>query len=124
MIRAVILLLLVVIGGFQWVYSNIALLALAAWHFVSTIMLDPGHMSPVVFGGVLIFAFVAVMLRHVTLWLLTYAAMISVPVSAFLGTMMLMTPSNLANRGGAGESQHMPVERVLPIPADAALRKQ
>ncbi len=120
MIRYVVFILLIVIGSIQWVSSNVGLLAWQAWRWLSTIIFDPGHASPVVVGGALIVLCAAMMFRHVTAWLVAYVALLSIPVAAFAAAMALMTPANLAIRSGAGNIVHTD-GRTLPTPAVAPL---
>lgn len=117
MMPAVIVVLLVAIGCYRWISAYAVVLALAAWRNLATLVLDPGQLSPVAVGGALVFLCAAVLFRHVTAWMLTCAALISVPAAAFVGAMAITRPSNFASRAGAGEPQSPPMEQRVLQPA-------
>lgn len=118
MIRTVIVVLLVAIGCHRWIAAYAVVLALAAWRDLVMLVLDPGRLSPVAVGGTLIFLCAAVLFRHVTAWVLTYAALISVPAAAFIGAVAITESSNLAGRAGAGGPQSPPAEKRALQPAN------
>lgn len=118
MTRTVIAVLLVAIGCYKWIAAYAVVLAPSAWRSLATLALDPGRLSPVAVGGALVFLCAAVLFRHITAWLLTYAALISLPAAAFVGAVVITDPSNLAGRAGAGEPQSPPAEKRAPQPAN------
>ena len=108
----------VAIGCHRWIAGYAVVLALAAWRGLAALVLDPGRLSPVAVGGALIFLCAVVLFRHVTAWVLTYVALISVPAAAFVGAVAITGPSNLAGRARGGGPQSPPAEKRAPQPAD------
>lgn len=120
MIRTVVVVLLIAIGCYQWIAAYAVVLARAAWRDLAMLVVDPGRLSPVAVGGALIVLCAAVLFRHITAWVLTYAALISIPAAAFVGAVAITASSNFAGRAGVGALQSPPAERRVPQPADMA----
>ncbi len=119
MTRTVIVLLLVAIGCYEWIAAYAVAFALSTWRDLTALALDPGRLSPVAVGGALILLCAAVLFRHVTAWVLTCAALISLPAAAFVGAVMITESSKLAGRAGAVAPQSPPAEKRAPQPANA-----
>ncbi len=118
MTRTVIVLLLVAIGCYEWIAAYAVAFALSAWRDLAALALDPGRLSPVAVGGALILLCAAVMFRHVTAWVLTCAALISIPAAAFVGAVAITESSKLAGRIGVGGPQSSFAEKQVPQSAD------
>ncbi len=118
MTRTVIVLLLVAIGCYEWIAAYAVAFALSAWRDLATLALDPGRLSPVAVGGALILLCAAVLFRHVTAWVLTCAALISLPAAAFVGAVAITESSKLVGRAGVGAPQSPPAEKRAPQPAN------